>query len=109
MPGPILSQAPGPLPMPEGRAPATPGGDTGDGETNVSQATGAARYEIALIGDMPYGDVGRAQFPHVIDEINDDRRISFTVFDGDTKNGSERCDQPQYDLAATNFGSFRRP
>jgi hypothetical protein len=67
------------------------------------------RYEIALIGDMPYGDTGREQFPRVIDEINKDSRISFTVFDGDLKNGKERCDQPAYDLAAKNFGSFRNP
>ncbi|MBP2706382.1 hypothetical protein JOL79_21465 [Microbispora sp. RL4-1S] len=66
-------------------------------------------YEIALIGDMPYGDVGRTQFPRVIDEINADRGISFTVFDGDIKNGSERCDQPMYDLAVKNFGLFRQP
>jgi hypothetical protein len=70
---------------------------------------GAESYEIALIGDMPYGDTGRTQFPRVIDEINADPRIAFTVFDGDIKNGSERCDQPQYDLAAKNFGSFRSP
>jgi hypothetical protein len=66
-------------------------------------------YEIALIGDMPYGDVGRTQYPRVIDEINADRNISFTVFDGDIKNGSERCDQPLYDLAAKSFASFRKP
>jgi hypothetical protein len=74
------------------------------------QAPGAAApYEIGLIGDMPYGDVGRAQFPRVIDEINADRKIEFTLFDGDIKSGSERCDQAQYDLAVKNFGAFRRP
>ncbi|MEV8631652.1 hypothetical protein AB0395_08345 [Streptosporangium sp. NPDC051023] len=78
----------------------------GHGESHGDRA---GTYEIALIGDMPYGDSGRAQFPRVIDEINADRRISFTVFDGDIKNGSERCDQPLYDLAVKNFGAFRRP
>jgi hypothetical protein len=68
----------------------------------------AAPYEIALIGDMPYGDVGRAQFHNVIAEINHSR-IAFTAFDGDIKNGSERCDQWQYDLATKNFGAFRQP
>ena len=69
----------------------------------------ADRYEIALIGDAPYGDTGRAQFPKVIDEINANPQISFTLFDGDIKNGKERCDQPVYDLAAKNFASFRKP
>jgi hypothetical protein len=65
-------------------------------------------YEIGLIGDMPYGDVGRAQFPNVIASIND-TRLAFTTFDGDIKNGGERCDQPVYDLAVRNFASFRAP
>jgi hypothetical protein len=68
-----------------------------------------AKYEIALTGDMPYGDKGRTQFPRVINEINADPHISFTLFDGDIKNGSERCDQPLYDLAAKNFDSFHQP
>jgi hypothetical protein len=80
------------------------------GSADASPAGGrdAGPYEIALIGDMPYGDVGRAQFPSVIDEINHSG-VAFTAFDGDIKNGSERCDQSQYDLAAKNFGSFRQP
>jgi hypothetical protein len=75
----------------------------------AAASRGAESYEIALIGDMPYGDAGRTRFPRVIDEINADPRIAFTVFDGDIKNGSERCDQSQYDLAVKNFGSFRGP
>jgi hypothetical protein len=65
-------------------------------------------YEIGLIGDMPYGDVGRAQFPNAIADINR-HRLAFTAFDGDLKNGKERCDQWQYDLAAQNFAAFRDP
>lgn len=65
-------------------------------------------YEIGLIGDMPYGDTGRAQFPDVIADINA-HRLAFTAFDGDLKNGKERCDQPQYDAALANFNSFKDP
>ncbi len=50
----------------------------------------------------------RAQFPNVIADINR-HRLAFTAFDGDLKNGKERCDQPQYDLAAQNFAAFRDP
>ncbi|MCW2878685.1 MAG: hypothetical protein JWQ95_2785 [Sphaerisporangium sp.] len=81
----------------------------GSGSDRQSHGQPDQAYEIALIGDMPYGDTGRAQYPRVIDEINADRHLAFTVFDGDIKNGSERCDQPLYDLAAKSFGSFRSP
>jgi hypothetical protein len=65
-------------------------------------------YEIGLVGDMPYGPTGRAQFPNVIADINA-HRLAFTTFDGDIKNGSERCDQPVYDAAVGNFNSFAAP
>jgi hypothetical protein len=65
-------------------------------------------YDMALIGDMPYGDTGRVQFPRVIADINA-QRVAFTAFDGDIKNGKERCDQPIYDAAVTTFNSFQNP
>jgi hypothetical protein len=75
----------------------------GRGEDNRNGA-----YEIGLIGDMPYGPTGRAQFPNVIADINQ-HKLAFTAFDGDIKNGSERCDQPIYDAALANFNSFADP
>jgi hypothetical protein len=77
----------------------------GDGRSGDHRG---APYEIGLIGDMPYGDAGRAQFPNVIADINT-HRLVFTTFDGDIKNGKERCDQPVYDAAVANFNSFIRP
>jgi hypothetical protein len=68
----------------------------------------ASSYEIGLLGDMPYGDTGRAQFPAVIADINR-HGLAFSAFNGDIKNGKERCDQFQYDNAAKNFASFRDP
>jgi hypothetical protein len=68
----------------------------------------ASSYEIGLLGDMPYGDTGRAQFPAVIADINR-HRLAFSAFDGDLKNGKERCDQLQYDNAARDYASFRDP
>jgi hypothetical protein len=65
-------------------------------------------YDIGLIGDMPYGNAGRVQFPNVIADVNR-HRLAFTTFDGDLKNGSERCDQPLYDLAAQQYASFNDP
>ncbi|MBO0868173.1 MAG: hypothetical protein J2P15_06370 [Micromonosporaceae bacterium] len=75
----------------------------GNGEANRNGA-----YEIGLIGDMPYGPTGRAQYPNVIADINQ-HRLAFTAFDGDIKNGSERCDQPIYDAALASFKSFADP
>jgi hypothetical protein len=105
----FVAAAVGALVMLGGTA-AYAGGDVSEhaGHEGTNPGHGS-KYEIALIGDMPYGDVGRQQFPRVIDEINADRGIAFSVFDGDIKNGSERCDQPLYDLAAKSFGSFRQP
>jgi hypothetical protein len=65
-------------------------------------------YEIGLLGDMPYGDLGRAQYPNVIADLNR-HHLAFSAFDGDLKNGSERCDQGAYDLAAASYASFRDP
>lgn len=50
----------------------------------------AQHFELGLFGDVPYGPVGRAQFPALVDSINN-AKLAFTVFDGDTKNGSEPC------------------
>lgn len=55
----------------------------------------AGAYLIALNGDMPYGNRGRAEYPNVIKEINA-FRPAFTLFDGDTKSGSEKCPDSFY-------------
>lgn len=89
-----------------GVAPASAAPATTRGHESGEHRDGS--YEIALIGDMPYGDVGRAQYPNVIADINA-HRIAFTAFDGDIKSGKERCDQPLYDLAAASFASFHEP
>jgi hypothetical protein len=78
------------------------------GSDNQSDEHRGNPYEIGLIGDMPYGPTGRAQFPNVIADINA-HKLAFTAFDGDIKNGSERCDQPIYDAAVANFNSFNDP
>jgi len=70
----------------------------------------AAGYRIALIGDMPYGELGNQQAPNVIRDINADKQIRFTVFDGDTKNGKDRCDDAFYPAnKAGFFDRFRQP
>lgn len=102
-------------------------------------ATGADRdghhrngetYEVGLFGDMPYGDYGRTHYPAVIADMNS-APLAFSVFDGDSKNGSEPCyadphpenlDNPTPEMAVADaahpdvykyalnlFGQFRDP
>src|SRR5205823_6322290 len=66
------------LPLLAGSATAAP----------LDRVSNKAHYELALFGDMPYGDVGRAQYPRVLSDINSSR-VAFSLFDGDIKNGSE--------------------
>jgi hypothetical protein len=65
----------------------------------LATATGSAdahgdhrdqRIQIGVFGDMPYGPYGRAHFPAVLRDINRSR-LNFSVFVGDTKNGSDPC------------------
>lgn len=65
-------------------------------------------YEIGLWGDMPYGDSGRAQIKNVIADLNA-TDLAFSVFDGDIKNGKEKCTDDQYTLAASNFATVAAP
>jgi hypothetical protein len=51
---------------------------------------GDVTYEVGLFGDMPYGDYGRAHYPAVLTSMNK-APLAFSIFDGDTKNGSEPC------------------
>src|SRR3989442_7021463 len=51
-------------------------------------ARGPDRYMIALIGDLPYNALGRAQYPNLIAAIND-AKPAFSVFDGDLKAGGD--------------------
>jgi hypothetical protein len=47
-------------------------------------------YQVGLFGDVPYGDYGRAHYPALLADMNR-APLAFSLFDGDTKNGSEPC------------------
>lgn len=68
----------------------------------------AAAYDVALFGDQPYGAGARDAYPAVLADINA-QHLAFSVFDGDIKNGSERCDTWQYDNAINWFNTLRAP
>jgi len=57
-------------------------------------------FEIGLVGDMPYGDYGRRLYPNVLADLNS-HDLAFSIFDGDTKNGSESCFADPHATTAT--------
>ena len=77
-------------------------------------------YDVGLFGDMPYGDLGRAQYPALLESMNH-QHLAFAVHDGDIKSGSSPCwadvdgsaqaaGQPDVYLAARDaFNSLRAP
>ena len=60
----------------------------------------AQHHELGLFGDMPYGATGRAQFPALVESMNA-QKLAFSIFDGDTKNGSEPCYADPHATTAT--------
>jgi hypothetical protein len=74
----------------------------------ASTATAVDRggYRIGLWGDMPYGGAGLAALPGVLSSINS-QELTFTVFDGDIKSGSTRCDDFQYTQAQAMFSQVK--
>jgi hypothetical protein len=72
-------------------------------------AADGASYSFGLWGDMPYrkaGDDGK--LPAVLASINA-ADIAFSIYDGDIKDGSSRCDDAIYDDALKMFGSMKQP
>src|SRR6266542_2203533 len=69
----------------------------------------AAPVTFALLGDTPYGDAQRAQFPALVDAVNADPAIRFVLHAGDIKNGPSTCDDARFaDLAAL-YDTFAHP
>jgi hypothetical protein len=76
----------------------------GDGGLN-----GHRNFSFALWGDTPYSDAEKTgAIPALISDINDSN-VRFSVFDGDIKSGSSRCDNEVYAEAAARFDTFREP
>ena len=77
-------------------------GDEGPGH-------GPQRYTIGLFGDMPYNAQGKADYPYLLQDINDSR-VSFSIFDGDLKAGGDGpCSDSLYTTAIANFDTLQRP
>ena len=65
--------------------------------------------DIAVIGDVPYGDVARAQLPAFVDAINADPKVRLVVHVGDIKSGSDLCSDDIFEYVAGQFTRFADP
>ena len=65
-------------------------------------------FDVALIGDMPYGAAAEPLYERVIADINS-HEVSLTAHIGDTKSGSTRCDDSHYQQALKWFNTFDGP
>jgi hypothetical protein len=84
--------------LPGGSATAARGGPSGKAPT-----------VIALLGDTPYGDEQRLQFPALVDAVNDDKRIRMVLHAGDIKSGSTTCDDARFEDLAGLYDTFEDP
>ena len=59
-------------------------------------------YTIGLFGDMPYGALGRSQYPNLLADINRSH-VAFSIFDGDLQAGGDGpCNDSLYSTALAN-------
>jgi hypothetical protein len=64
---------------------------------------------VAVIGDVPYGDVQERSFEAWPSAINADPKVDVAVHLGDIKSGSRRCDDSYYTFVAGAFDAFKDP
>lgn len=68
-----------------------------------------ARFDFALIGDVPYNEFDATNsFPNMIAEINR-ARLAFVVHDGDIKAGATPCSDEVFYRCHDQFQTFRHP
>lgn len=68
----------------------------------------ARRFEIALIGDLPYDTRQEAKFQELIQDINKSS-VRFVIHDGDFKSGSSLCSDELFLERLQDFQKFRQP
>jgi hypothetical protein len=70
----------------------------------------ARPFAFGLWGDTPYAKANDGpKIPALIADMNNDRQLAFTVFDGDIKDGSSQCTDDQYTAAIDRFNQLRAP
>jgi len=82
---------------------ATPGGS---GDAN---GHGSSGYQVAVLGDTPYGAAQRVAFPALVEDVNSDPSVRLVLHAGDVKSGSTTCDDARFDDLASLYDTFRDP
>jgi len=75
--------------------------------TPIDQSAGP--LDLAIIGDVPYGDAALALFPGLIQSINQDPKVRVVVHIGDIKSGSTVCSDAWFSAIRENFDTFKDP
>jgi hypothetical protein len=58
---------------------------------------------------MPYGSLGRSQYPNLLADINQSK-VAFSIYDGDLQAGGDGpCSDSLYATALANFNALERP
>jgi hypothetical protein len=77
-------------------------------QTATNQGTTPSRFEVALIGDLPYTSQEETQFPNLIADINRSK-AAFVIHDGDIKGGGVPCTNELLTSRRTLYQTFRSP
>jgi hypothetical protein len=75
----------------------------------ASQAGSGGAFSFALIGDQEYDSEQEARFPNLIEDINQDRSLSFVVHVGDIKSGATPCSDDLFYRRLNEFNSSQHP
>jgi hypothetical protein len=91
-------------------AAATAGLALAEGDGGADPRPRADRaFAVGLWGDLPYTEEQRRTgVPNLVADMNR-QRLAFSVFDGDIKNGSSRCDDSVYAEALGRFDALSAP
>lgn len=69
---------------------------------------GGPKFDIALIGDIPYNELQERQTQNLFDKL-DDEKLAFITHDGDIKSGSSACTDDVYERELKRFENSRNP
>lgn len=69
---------------------------------------GGPKFDVALIGDIPYTAVQEQQTANLFDEL-DSEKLAFIAHDGDIKSGSSACTDDVYEREFERFEASRNP
>ena len=72
------------------------------------KSPGASKYDVALIGDLPYNALQEEQTVNLFDEL-DGEKLAFFTHDGDIKSGSSACSDDAYEREFRKFEASRNP